>query len=361
MFKNHSVVSVAKRLAQLAADAEFVQVNVVGTSGFGKSELCYTLAHLMHKILEKDHSYTYGVRYMDKRHLLNVKQVFSEIGAPVIAVVDDISYFKSKVTSREFDNVMGAFTEIRHYTQRVVLFMNYHFGTAVPPLMRGASEMRFYLSMSPEDQANLLKIVGSSNENKLKWFADASRTARTRKYWVMKRGKFKLKYRWRKPFVLALLIEGTRPRFIVFPLRRWIDPHCSICDQQWNNLKNDGHDDRPMMDTKELAERMVKAYGPGGAKAGVRWVLQKHGHYTYSRTVTAAIKFLEKAYLKGNIDWVELMNEFGLKDKKNKSHPGGSQHRSRKKEMAGRKDLDDMKPIEVDAKQVLKELEDVSG
>ena len=235
MFKSHAIRSFARGLAKLASEKDIVQINVIGESKSGKSEFCYTLAHLMHQMLSKDYKCQYDVRYMDKQHLLNVREVFGNLGAPTIVVVDNITRFKS-TSSRKFERFMSDFTEIRKYTQRIVLMLNYDFGTAVRPLLRSSADARIYLSLSDKERQSLLRIVSAKYKRKLEWFSYMSRTVSKKGKWVMKQGRLKVEYKWRDPFALAILVKYSQPRFIVFPLRTWIDPQCSVCDSEYAKL-----------------------------------------------------------------------------------------------------------------------------
>ena len=123
MFEHHSIRPLAHTLADLACNVWFVQVDVIGTTGHDEPELCYTLAHMIHRMLENDCKYRYGVRYMNEHHLYNVPEVFSDIGTPTIAVVDNISSFKATVSGRKFNRVMESFLVVRRYTKRAILLM----------------------------------------------------------------------------------------------------------------------------------------------------------------------------------------------------------------------------------------------
>lgn len=235
MCEKHSVKLLAHRLAELAHKTKYVQVNVIGASGFGKSELCYTLAHLIHQILDEDYGCQYGVRYMDRQFLDNVHEVVGEIGVPTIIVLNDISYAVPNILSRKFTKALA---ETPRYAQRVMMIMNYGFETAIPLQLRNAADARIYLSLSPEEWQPLLKIIGTRYKPMLRWFSNVSRIVRGEKTWVMKCGKRKIEYEWRKPFVLAMVIEDYRPRFIVSPLRTWVDQQCSICDPEYSKLQN---------------------------------------------------------------------------------------------------------------------------
>lgn len=225
----------ARRLAELADRKEYVQVNVIGAIGSGKSELCYTLAHLLHHILNEDYERQYHVKYMDRRSLANIHEAVGEVGAPTIVVLNDVSKAVPNILSPKFAK---KFAETPRYAQRVVMIMNYYFKTSVPRQLRNAADVQIYLQPSSEELPSLLKTVDSSYRSMLRQFNKASRAAKTKKTWAMKCGKHKVEYVWQKPFVLAMAIEGVQPRFIVSPLRKWIDKQCSICDPECAKLKN---------------------------------------------------------------------------------------------------------------------------
>ena len=111
----------------------------------------------------------------------------------------------------------------------VILLCDYHYTKGLDKYLRQAN-LRVFTSIGSSEENNMLEIVGKRNARMVREFAQKYVASTGKKVCSFKLGKkHKFEYHYKNSFVVALLWNNSRLRYIVFPRREWIDAHFTIC------------------------------------------------------------------------------------------------------------------------------------
>jgi hypothetical protein len=316
MIRNHSIQAAARQIIQSTKSIDVVKIGIIGEPSTGKTELAKTLAHLFHKISHDEGRENYAVKSFDRDDLMNLEQTFGSLSPTnYIMRFQDLSFLGAGATKKEIDQVSKTVTEIRHLKNqkdvKVILIYDYHYSKGFPKYLRQA-HYRFFTSMGSEEQENMEKIVGTRHKMKLDQFKRMGTE-------ILKRQKasFLVKKKWfiysyKNPFVPVLFWDEDSLRFVVFPLRSWIDPICSICSTA------DNPDVQTELSLPEVKETLEKTYGRQNILSALKVKLFVNGINTYDRRAASAGKFIDKMLESRTTNLEDLAVAFDLKIKKHR-------------------------------------------
>ena len=95
-------------------------------------------------------------------------------------------------------------------------------------------------------------------------------------------------------------------RFVVIPLRTWIDPVCSICVNGDNsNIQSD-------VSVEQFIKETESKYSKSNVLSALKLKLFVNGINTYSRQVANVSKYIDKALEKKHFNLEELATAYGL-------------------------------------------------
>ena len=290
MMRTHSVRGVARQILRKSLMLDLVKVNILGPQSTGKTELMYTLAHLMHT----DEDMPYSVKFFSREELLHLKDTVAKLPRQnYILGFDDISFLGSTSDAHQITRLQQEFSEIRHLPGgdvRVIAMFLFHYGKALPPFLR-QSDFWVYTAIGSEESkyaSEIMQLQGARSAglriNEFKRVVGAAQSRGTYSYRISKDLQFSYKYR--KPFAPFLVFDGERARHAVFPQRTWIRRNCATC----NNAA-----DKPQetLDIPMFKDAFEARFGKSITKQALRHVLWTQGFHAYRDEVSRAIIWLQ--------------------------------------------------------------------
>lgn len=310
MVRNHSIRAVAHEIKNMSANQDFISINVIGKQSTGKTELCKTLAHLVHDMSDLP----YNVLHLGKKELLNLEETMDSLEPTNhILIFDDIAFLSATASKQQIDQIQQVLSVIRHLKGgkdvKIILFKSFQYTKAISPFMR-QNDMTFISSVDDNEQESLIALVGKHNATKISLLkrlqvqvkigeADDSHFAVP----LGNKGKF-FKYHAKHPFLPYLYYNGSSCRMIVSPLRYWIDEHCPTCD----HIEHDAESEQNL---KEFVEDFSKRFGTRQkAKLIVKIMAIQRGKNCFSKRIGQGIDYCEKFLAKKKVNFEELMKEF---------------------------------------------------
>ncbi|MDC8437614.1 MAG: hypothetical protein LV468_01280, partial [Candidatus Nitrosotenuis sp.] len=114
-------------------------------------------------------------------------------------------------------------------------------------------------------------------------------------------------YHYKNPFVPVLFWNNANLRVVVFPLRTWIDPICSICSTGDNRLL------QSEVDLQKFRADRNEHFTEPVYKSALKTILFAHGITTYSGPITQAIRDINRSLEAKIITLEELATAYDLK------------------------------------------------
>lgn len=312
MVRGHSIRAVAHEIKNMSANQDFISINVIGKQSTGKTELCRTLAHLVHQMADLP----YNVLQLGKKELLNLEETMDSLEpANHILIFDDIAFLSATASKQQIDQIQQVLSVIRHLKGgkdvKIILFKSFQYTKAISPFMR-QNDMTFISSVDDNEQESLTALVGKHNATKislLKRLQVQVKIGEVGDSWFAvplgNKGKF-FKYHAKHPFLPYLYYNGSSCRMIVSPLRTWIDPVCDRCD---GIEKSD--------EVKQTIDEFVKIFSTKfGNKTKARLIIKimaiQRGKHCFSNRVGQGILMCEKFLSTKQCNFEQLMEAFGV-------------------------------------------------
>lgn len=303
MIRVHSIRATVKEILQVSKALDVVKVGIVGEPSTGKTTLAKLIAHLVHKMSD----IPWAVRVFGEEEFLNMQRTLESLDpANYILIFDDLSFLTDR---KKIEEVKQAITKIRHLREdvRIILIYDYHYTLGLDKYLRQAN-FRYFTGVGSSEDDNLLKIVGTKYQGRIKDFQEKFVEMTTKFKCSFRIGPQKwFTYNYKNPFVVALFFNNARLRYVVFPTREWIDPICSICSSASGKLI---HSEIPI---PQFKEESAKKFGPQVFEAAVKLKLFANGMNVYASSVVSAQKYLERALEKKLISLEELATSYGFK------------------------------------------------
>ncbi len=304
MIRVHSVRASVKEIIQVSRVLDVVKVGIVGEPATGKTTLAKCIGHLVHKMSDVP----WAIKVLGEEDFLNLRETLQKLDvANYVLIFDDLSFLAEK---KKIEEVKRVVTKIRHLNEgvdvKIILIYDYHYTLGLDKYLRQAN-FRYFTSMGSSEEDNMLKIVGTRYHRRIKEFQEkfVEMTTKYKGTFLIKKNKY-FSYNYKNPFVPCLFFNNARLRYIVFPLREWVDPICSICSEASGQLI---HSEVPV---GQFLKESIDKFGKGHFEAAIKLKLYSSGMNVYSNMVVQSLRYLERAMEKKLISLEEVATESGL-------------------------------------------------
>lgn len=309
MVRVHSLRATVKEILAGLQVLDVIKVGVIGEPSTGKSSLEDTLAHLIHKMSP----IPFAVRSLGEEEFMDIEKYLASLPpANYVLKFRDLSFLKGKYGSKKIEELKASITKIRHLPGgkdvKIVLIYDYHYTMGLDKYLRQAN-FRYFTSVGSSEKENMIDIVGKNFETMVNDFAttyvEMTTTENHKATFRISKNRY-FSYSYKNPFVPVLFWNNANLRVVVFPLRTWIDPVCSICSTGDNPLL------QSQIDLKKFKEDRDHTFGVGVYESAVKVVLFAHGITTYSNRITQAIRDINRSLDTKIIKLEELATAYGL-------------------------------------------------
>lgn len=229
MLRIHSITPAVSEILNVARALDVVKIGIIGEPATGKGTLAETLAHLIHKASLEQGYLHWVFRRFGSTEFLDIEATIQSLPpANYILHFQDLSFLAEK---KKIDVVKRVTTMIRHLREdvHIILIYDYHYSRGLDKYLRQAN-FRFFTSVGSSEIDNLVEICGRGYRTRILDFAKKFVEESTKRRCTFKLGtKGFFTYSYKSPFVLSLYWNNHSLRYVVFPLRAWIDPHCTVC------------------------------------------------------------------------------------------------------------------------------------
>jgi len=309
MIRTHSIQAAVRQILQATKALDVVKVGIIGEPSTGKTELASTIAHLCHKISEQEGMEKYAVRSFAREDFMDMEATLAKLSPTnYIMRFQDLSFLSAGANKKEIEQVKKTITEIRHLKEdvKVILIYDYHYTLGLDKYLRQA-DFRFFTSLGSSEAENMEKIVGGKYRARLDQFKKmyVEIKSKQKASFLVKKEWFT--YSYKNPFVPCLFYDEAKLRFVVFPLRTWIDPICSVC------ANSDDPDVESEISLPNFIEKLEKVYSKAHILQALRLKLFVNGINTYDRHTSSVSKYLDKVLENRTINLEDLAVAYGLK------------------------------------------------
>ena len=283
MVRNQSFLATIKEIISYSDEMDVTRVGIVGDMHSGKSTLALSIGHAFHTLSK----FTWRVKVLYRDDLRNFRRTLEDLDpANYILIFDDVSFMKD--TSKIEQEV----TEIRHMKDKqdvkVLLIFNFHYPKALPPFLR-EFQFKYVTSIGTDNEKQIKENYGNNNFKLCMDFKFMRKKAITTKYWFERVGPGDpVRYKWREPFIPILFWNESKLRKVVSPTRFFMDKICSICGE------GEGEKEYDEKTVGELCEHGEKIFGKGNYVGAIKLLLHSNGISTYGKTLTKALRWIEK-------------------------------------------------------------------
>lgn len=304
IIRSHSLRASVKEILQVAKNLDVVKVGIIGDQSTGKTTLSDTLGHLIHKMSD----IPFAVRAFGKDEFLNMKKTLESLEpANYVLKFRDLSFLSAQATKKELDIVKQVITVIRHLREdvKIILIYDYHYTLGLDKYLRQAN-FRYFTSIGSSEDDNILKIVGTKYANRIQHFKRlfVQMSTKSKASFELKKNSF-FDYNYKNPFVVCLFWNESRLRYVVFPHRTWIDKICPTCSIN-DNLGAE-------VSIEQFLEEAKNKFGSMDTiRVAVKLYAFVNGLNVYSRNISHALKYIDKALQMKQIPLEKLLVHFGL-------------------------------------------------
>ena len=317
MIRSQSIRAVAHEIMNMSSNQDLISINVIGKQSTGKTEICRTLAHLIHQMADEP----YSVSFIGKKEFINLEETIAGLKPTNhILIFDDIAFLKAGASTKQIDQMQYVLSIIRHLPSaqdvKIIIFKSFQYSKSIPPFLR-QNDLTFISSVDANEYESILVMLGKNHARKIKRLQKMQvqvKLGEKDNAWFhfpidIRETKY-FKYHAKHPFLPYLYYNGISCRIVVNPLRTWIDPICNICDDQ---------------SKIELKEKTFNAFiedfdkkfgGQRIAITAVKEVLSRKGIITHTKNIATAIKYIEKFTSENNISLKEIQKYYGLTERK---------------------------------------------
>ena len=313
LVRNHSLRSTVHEILQFSSRLGMVRINIIGASGSGKTSLAESIAHLCHTMSE----IPYEVKFMQKEDLVDFTATIKSLSSNnQILVFDDLSWMGADFSKKQIEKLKSEITTIRHIDgntdRKMIVIFNSHAQKVMDKFLRIAN-FTYYSSCSSEEVTYLLEMLGKKYHQKIDLF-------RRLRIQAMGQGKFhfplgksnSFTYKAFDPFLPYLFSNGDFVRYVVSPLRSWIDKDCQTCEKVTESTT---------LNIEDFAKDYSKKFGVNNAKRAVELKLIQQGIITLPKRVMQAQKYIEQFLALRKINLNELADKYGLQERTTKLFP----------------------------------------
>lgn len=315
MIRGHSVNAVAHEIITMSENQDLISINVIGKQSTGKTELCRTLTHLVHE----SSKYPYSISYFGKKEILDLENTVRGL-TPTnhIIIFDDLSFLGANATKKQIDIIQSVLSVIRHLEGgqdvRIILFKIFHYTKSIPPFLR-QNDMTFLSSVDDNEEKNLEDLLGKKNMQKIQLLKKVRNQVLLGQDFVFPIGRRNsLSYQPKNPFLPFLYTNGISLRFIVSPLRTWIEPFCQKCSPAKQT-------DESKVNLEDFVNDFSKKFGKFVAKRAVELKLLQSGINTQPKRVLQAQKYIDQFLAKKEINIEDLSLAYNLTPRRTKLFP----------------------------------------
>lgn len=321
MVRNHSIRAVADEIKNMSNNQDLISINVIGKQSTGKTELCKTLAHLVHQMSKKEFGLNYNVSRIGREEFINLEEFVATLKPTNhILIFDDIAFLKAGASSKQVEQIQSILAEIRHLPGgkdvRIIIFKSFQYSKALPPFLR-QNDMTFVSSVDDNEEESLIKLLGIKQISKIKLLKRLQTQVKLRGRFDYPLGNKEtnyFKYNAKKPFLPYLYWNGDSLRIIVSPLRTWIDPICQTCDNPKSSQET-------MMNLEEFMKDFCTKFGDKhNAKQIVKIKLLQTGVNCYPSKIVQGMKYLDKYLAQRLIALDDLRQAFELEPTETRLH-----------------------------------------
>ena len=317
MLRSHSVNACVDEILEFNKRRQFVKINLIGSSGSGKTSLMKLLSHQLHT--RSDHNYE--IRFFKDEDLANFKATVTSLSTnPQILCFDDLSGFVENHGKGALQRLKSELTTVRHINdledRRIIMMLSFHSQKMLDKQIR-ISNFAFYTDCELEEISYLEDLLGKHHLPKITYFQRLKAHAAIKhnfSYPVGKRNVFT--YKDGEPFQPVLYSNGLTVRNIVTPLLEWVlkDEICQTCSPVEKSLE-----------TKINLEQFVKDFSSkftkGIAKRAVELKLLEIGITTQPKRVLQAREYIERFLRVKQISLQELAQAYNLQENTTKLFP----------------------------------------
>ena len=239
MMRTHSIMPAIQEIIQISRNLNVVKIGLIGEPSTGKGNLAQTLAHLIHLESKKQHYLDWQFRRLGKDQFMDPAYIKNMPYANYILHFQDLSFLYHD--KKNLDAVKNMTTEIRHRDDgrhvNIILIYDYHYTKGLDKYLR-QSNFKFFTGVGSSEYENMQEMFGKRNWGRIKEFNDKFTNAILRGTYTFKLGKKgRFKYNYKNPFIVCLLWNNKRLRYVATPTREWIHPHCTICSEGIGDTK----------------------------------------------------------------------------------------------------------------------------
>lgn len=314
MVRSHSITAVAKEIINMSTNQEMVSINAIGKQSSGKTQLFFTLAHLIHKYAKVP----YQISFFGKEELLNLEETVKKLRPTnQIIIFDDIAFLKASATNKQIDQIQQVLSVIRHLPGgedvKIILCKSFQYSKAIPPFLR-QNDFTFLSSVDHSD--DIESMIGKKHHKKINQLKELrSQGSITGKFEYLMGGQRKVTYKWQKPFLPFLYISGIGARIVVSPLRTWIDNICNQCVPTDITQENS-------TGVADTIEDFKSKFGDGSViRQAVKIKLIQQGINCYPARVVQAVRYIDQLQQKKLISIESLANALELTETKTSLYP----------------------------------------
>ncbi|MCJ8306833.1 MAG: ATP-binding protein [Nitrosopumilus sp.] len=310
LVRSHSLRSTVAEILQFSSRLGMVRINIIGASGSGKTSLAESIAHLCHSMSMEFTKIPYEVKFMQKEDLIDFTSTIQNLSSNnYVLVFDDLSWMGADFSKKQIEKLKAEITTIRHIDgnsdRKMIVIFNSHAQKVMDKFLRIANFI-FYSSCSSEEVTYLLEMLGKKYHQKIDLF-------RRLRIQAMGQGKFHFPlgknnaftYKAFDPFLPYLFSNGDFVRFVVSPLRTWIQEDCQICEVVVESTKTNIDD---------FVNDYSKKFGKGISKRAIELKLLQHGITCQPKRVLQAQKYIEKFLSMKKVNLLELADRYGLEE-----------------------------------------------
>jgi len=320
MIRGHSIRAAVDQIVRTSTRLGFTKVNIIGASGSGKTSLAQMIAHLCHSMAK----IPYSVRYFTQEELTHFTETIKTLSTNnQILLFDDLSWMNATIGKKKIEEIKSQITTIRHIDssngdsnedRKIIMIQMFHAQKSLDKFLRTAN-FTFYSSCSQEEIDYLQDLLGIRYAKKIEQFKKLRIQSNSFGKFSFALGRKEgFTYKSMEPFLPYLFTDGDSTRFVVAPLRSWVQPICQTC----------AHADKSEA-TKLNLDNFVNDYttkfSQNNAKQAVRIKLFQQGLNTYPKRIMQAMAYIERYLSKKQINLDELALAFGLNPKETKLFP----------------------------------------
>jgi hypothetical protein len=319
LIRNHSLRACCHEILQFSSRLGMVRINIIGASGSGKTSIAESICHICHVMSMEENKIPYQVKFMQKEDLVDFTNTIKNLGSSNwILCFDDLSWMTGSgdITKKQIEKLKSEITTVRHIDsnsdRKIIMIFNTHAQKVMDKFLR-ICNFTFYSSCSSEEVSYLQDMLGKKYTQKIELFRRLRIQAMGQgrfSFPLGKKGSFT--YTAFDPFLPYLFSNGDFTRFVVSPLRSWVDKDCQICEKVVESTK---------VNIEEFVKDYTKKFGVNNAKRAIELKLIQQGVITLPKRVQQAQKFIEQFLALKKINLKELADEFGLEERTTKLFP----------------------------------------